>query len=195
MAKDASSNWRSPPRPREKSLEQVRPITGNTGKRKDGERVADGPVSRAEQCVVREGSSPSGAQMRGAISKSGGKPRWPKKAEGMETSKRARKRKLDHSQGGPGATACCASEGRVSIVRWNPKGMRRSTGPQSMGKPNDEPVSQWWARSSLSYGGEGVLIHPPTPRCLRAARYGRTTRDLWRPGRVSGWHRNKRTYK
>jgi len=28
----------------EKSLEQVRPITGNTGKRKDGERVADGPV-------------------------------------------------------------------------------------------------------------------------------------------------------
>jgi hypothetical protein len=24
-------------------------------------------------------------------------------------------------------------EGRVSIVRWNPKGMRRSTGPQSMG--------------------------------------------------------------
>ena len=28
---------------REKSLEQVRPITGKTGKRKDGERVADGP--------------------------------------------------------------------------------------------------------------------------------------------------------
>jgi hypothetical protein len=44
MAKDASSNWRSPPRPREKSLEQARPITGNTGKRKDDERVADGPV-------------------------------------------------------------------------------------------------------------------------------------------------------
>jgi hypothetical protein len=42
--KDALSNWRSPPRPSEKSLEQIRPITGDTGKRKEGERVADGPV-------------------------------------------------------------------------------------------------------------------------------------------------------
>ena len=25
--------------------------------------------------------------------------------------------------------SCSASEGRVSIVRWDPKGMRRSTGP------------------------------------------------------------------
>ena len=42
--KDALSNWRSPPRPSEKSLEQVRSITGITGKWQDGERVADGPV-------------------------------------------------------------------------------------------------------------------------------------------------------
>ena len=36
--------------------------------------VANGGVgeTRAEQHVVQEGSSPSGAQMRGAISKSGG---------------------------------------------------------------------------------------------------------------------------
>src|SRR5260370_36620481 len=34
--------------------------------------------------------------MRGAISKKrGSQPRWPEKAEGMERSKRARKRKLD----------------------------------------------------------------------------------------------------
>ncbi len=33
------------------------------------------------------------------------------------------------------------------------------------------------------------------PRCLRTARYGRTTRDLRRTGRVSGWHRSKQTYK
>src|SRR5215510_2705157 len=26
---------------------------------------------------------------------------------------------------------------------------------------DDEPVGQRWARSSLHYGGEGVLIHPP----------------------------------
>src|ERR1700758_2269017 len=64
-----------------------------------------------------------------------------------------------------------------------------------MGRPKDEPVGQRWDRSSLHYGGEGVLIHPPTPRCLRTARYGRTTRDLRRTGRVSGWHRSKQTYK
>jgi hypothetical protein len=51
---------------------------------------------RAEQRVVQEGSSPSGAQMRGAISKKRcSQPRWPEKVEGMETSKRARRRKLD----------------------------------------------------------------------------------------------------
>src|SRR5215470_5821700 len=54
------------------------------------------------------------------------------------------------------------------------------------GNPGDEPVGQRWARSSLHYGDEGVLIHPPPPRCLRAARYGRTTRDLRRADRVSG---------
>ena len=29
------------------------------------------------------------------------------------------------------------------------------------GCPEDEPVGPRWARSSLHYGGEGVLIHPP----------------------------------
>jgi hypothetical protein len=33
---------------------------------------SDRPIVRAEQRVVQEGSSPSGARMRGAISKSGG---------------------------------------------------------------------------------------------------------------------------
>jgi len=46
----------------------------------------------AEQRVGQEGSSPSSAQMRGAISKKrGSQPRWPEKAERMETSKRARR--------------------------------------------------------------------------------------------------------
>jgi hypothetical protein len=35
-------------------------------------RESDDRVVRAEQRVVQEGSSPSGARMRGAISKSGG---------------------------------------------------------------------------------------------------------------------------
>src|ERR1700682_6648953 len=38
--------------------------------------------------------------------------------------------------------------------------------------------------------------HSPTaPRCLRAARYGRTACDLRRTDRVSGWHQSKQTYK
>ena len=37
------SNWRSPPRPDEKSPEQVGRITGGPGKSAEGERVADGP--------------------------------------------------------------------------------------------------------------------------------------------------------
>jgi len=47
----------------------------------------------------------------------------------MTKPKRARKRKPETSQGRPEATICSSPEGRVSIVRWNPKGMRRSTGP------------------------------------------------------------------
>jgi hypothetical protein len=47
----------------------------------------------------------------------------------MEKPKRARKRKPENSQGGPEAIPCKAPEDRVSTVRWNPKGMRRNTGP------------------------------------------------------------------
>jgi hypothetical protein len=49
----------------------------------------------------------------------------------------------------------------VSIERWNLKGLRRSTGPQSMGKPKMNRSARGGARSSLHYRGEGVLIHPP----------------------------------
>jgi hypothetical protein len=49
----------------------------------------------------------------------------------------------------------------VSIARWNPKGMRRSTGPQSMGKPRMNRSAKGGARSSLHFQDEGVLIHPP----------------------------------
>ena len=43
----------------------------------------------------------------------------------MEKPKRARRRKPDTDQGGPEAAAPQFPEGRVSIARWNPKGMRR----------------------------------------------------------------------
>ena len=49
----------------------------------------------------------------------------------------------------------------MSIARWNPKGMRRSAGPYSMGAaPMMNRSAKGGARSSLHYGGEGVLIHP-----------------------------------
>ena len=50
----------------------------------------------------------------------------------------------------------------MSIVRWNPKGMRRSAGLQSMGiilKMNRS--AKGGARSSLHFRDEGALIHPP----------------------------------
>ena len=48
---------------------------------------------------------------------------------GMEKPKRARKRKPDTAKADLKPPLAVAPEGRVSIVRWNPKGMRRSTGP------------------------------------------------------------------
>jgi hypothetical protein len=50
----------------------------------------------------------------------------------------------------------------VSTARWDPKGMRRSTGPQSKGAtPRTNRSAKGGARSRRHYGAEGVLIHPP----------------------------------
>ena len=50
----------------------------------------------------------------------------------------------------------------MSIARWNPKGMRRSAGLQSMGTiPKMNRSAKGGARSSLHFWDEGVLIHPP----------------------------------
>jgi hypothetical protein len=84
----------------------------------------------------------------------------------------------------------------VSIARWNPKGMRRSTGPQSMGAtPKMNRSAKGGARSSLHYEGEGVLIHPPHQGVC--GRHGTEERRVTSGGtdRVSGWHRSKQTYK
>lgn len=48
----------------------------------------------------------------------------------------------------------------MSTVRWNPKGLRRSTGLESMGAvPKMNRSAKEEARSSLHYGGEGELVH------------------------------------
>ena len=64
---------------------------------------SDHVIVCAEQRVIQEGSSPSGDRMRITVSKSGGNASL--------------------------AEEKFSSEGRVSVVRRNPKGMRRSTGP------------------------------------------------------------------
>ena len=48
----------------------------------------------------------------------------------------------------------------MSRVSGNPEGLRRNTGPQSMGAiPKTNRSAKEEARSSLHYGGEGVLVH------------------------------------
>jgi hypothetical protein len=80
-------------------------------------------------------------------------------------------------------------EGRVSTARWNPKGLRRSSGLESMGAiPTMNRSAKEGARSSRHYGDEGV-IHPPLgPRCVRLARSGRTRRDPRRSQRNIRWY-------
>jgi hypothetical protein len=47
----------------------------------------------------------------------------------MEKPKRARRRELDTAKVDLQPLLAVTPEGRVSIARWNPKGMRRNTGP------------------------------------------------------------------
>ena len=101
-------------------------------------RQSDDGIVCAGQRSDQEGSCPSDAQMRGVISESGGNASL---AGGMKPP-----------------------EGRVSIERWNPKGMRRSTGPQSKESIQDEPVGQRW---------------------------GKVEPALWRRRRYSSTHRTK----
>src|ERR1035437_7722602 len=64
-----------------------------------------------------------------------------------------------------------------------------------MGRPKDEPVSQRWGKVESELWRRRHSHSPTAPRCLRAARYGRTACDLRRTGQVSEWHRSKQTYK
>src|ERR1700726_4813046 len=121
-------------------------------------------------------------------------PRWLEQAEGMETPTRARRRKLETAKADlePPSTP----EGRVSSASWNPKGLRRSTGPQSTGAaPTMNRSAKGGARSSLHYGDEGVLIHPPHQGVC--GRHGTEERRVTSGGLTASpeWHRRKRTYK
>src|SRR5713101_4132576 len=101
--------------------------------------------------------------MRSAISERGGNAsRAGGGVEGMEKPKRARKRKPETSQGGPEATNLQASGGQGVHREVESEGHEEKyRAVIDGGHPEDELVGQRWARSSLHYEGEGVLIHPP----------------------------------
>jgi hypothetical protein len=99
------------------------------------QRKSDRVIVCAEQRVDQVGSSPAGARTRGAVSKGGGN---------------------------ASPAGASVPEGRVPAVRRDPKGMRRSIGPQSMGAiPKTNRSAKGGTRSSLHYEGEGALVHPP----------------------------------
>ena len=67
------------------------------------------------------------------------------------------------SKGGGNASLASMriEEGRVSTARWNPKGLRRSSVPESTGAiPMMNRSAKEGARSSRHYDDEGVSIHP-----------------------------------
>ena len=80
----------------------------------------------------------------------------------MEKSKRARKRKLDTSQGGPEATSLRFSGGQGVHREVESEGHEEKYRAVIDGAtPKRNRSAKGGARSSLHYGGEGVLIHPP----------------------------------
>ena len=119
-----------------------------------------GPVVCARQRTGQEGSSPSGPRMRGAVSKGGGNA-LPAAGGRYGDTYTGTQAKAGHSQGGPGApTTELRRTGRPSRG-----GVRRVCGAvpgrSRGGDPMTNRSAKGGARSSLHYGGEGALIHPP----------------------------------
>jgi hypothetical protein len=114
----------------------------------------------------------------------------------MEKPKRARKRKLETSQGGPEAPIQWCSGGQGVHREVESEGLaEKYRAVINGGYPDDELVGQRWGKVEPALWRRRRSHSPTAPRCLRAARYGRTARDLRRTGRVSGWHQSKQTYK
>jgi len=114
----------------------------------------------------------------------------------MEKPKRARKRKLETSQGRPEAAIQWCSGGQGVHREVESEGLaEKYRAVINGGYPDDELVGQRWGKVEPALWRRRRSHSPTAPRCLRAARYGRTARDLRRTGRVSGWHQSKQTYK
>jgi hypothetical protein len=97
-------------------------------------RESEGVVVCAWQHPCQEGSSPSGPRVRGSIPERGGNASRARELAPMENPKRARSRKRrilprgwTYRRGSSAEVATWRAGCRV--VRPNPKGMRRSSGP------------------------------------------------------------------
>jgi len=114
----------------------------------------------------------------------------------MEKSTRARKRKLETSQGGPKATNQRFSGGQGVHREVESEGHEEKyRAVIDGGYLDDEPVGQRWGKVEPALKRRRRSHSPTAPRCLRTARYGRVMRDLRRTGRVFAWYRSKQTYK
>src|SRR5438445_11806837 len=80
----------------------------------------------------------------------------------MEKPKRARKRKPETSQGGPEATNLRNSGGQGVHREVESEGHEKKyRAVIDVATPTMNRSAEGGTRSSLHYGGEGVLIHPP----------------------------------
>jgi|SRR6516164_126949 hypothetical protein len=115
--------------------------------------------------------------MRGAISESGGNASLAGERRGCWAPR--------EYSGGQGVHREVESEGHEEKYRAVING----------GYLKDEPVGPRWGKVEPALWRRRRSHSPTAPRCLRAARYGRTVCNLRRAVRVSGWHRSKWTYK
>ncbi len=105
----------------------------------------------------------------------------------MEKPKRARKRKPDTSQGGPGASSLHYSGGQGVHREMESEGHEEKyRAVIEGGHPEDELVGQRRGKVEPALWRRRRSHSPAVPRCLRTARYGRARRDLRRTGGVSG---------
>ena len=114
----------------------------------------------------------------------------------MEKSTRAQRRKPATDQGGPAATVGLYCGGQGVHREVESEGLaEKFRAVIDGGNPKDEPVGPRWGKVEPALWRRRRSHSPTVPRCLRAARNGRITRDLRRTGRVCGGHRSKRAYK
>src|SRR3989304_9148455 len=105
----------------------------------------------------------------------------------MEKPKRARRRKPDTAKADLKPPNLYCSGGQGVHREGKPEGHEEKyRAVIDGGCPEDEPVGQRWGKVEPALWRRRRSHSPTAPRCLRAARDGRTAYDLGRTGGVSG---------